>query len=37
MNLLQIDWQMVLSHATHLIFAYILALPIGWDREHSKR
>ena len=37
MNLLQSDWQMVLSHANHLIFAYILALPIGWARDHSKR
>ena len=37
MNLIQIDWQLVFNHATHLIFAYLLALPIGWDREHSKR
>ena len=37
MNLPQIDWQLVLNHASHLIFAYLLALPIGWDRKHSKR
>ena len=37
MDLPQIDWQLVLSHASHLIFAYLLALPIGWDREQSKR
>ena len=37
MEILQIDWQLVFNHATHLIFAYLLALPIGWDREHSKR
>ena len=37
MEILQIDWQMVFNPATHLIFAYLLALPIGWDREHSKR
>ena len=37
MDLLQIDWQTVLYHATQLIFAYALALPIGWDREVSRR
>ena len=37
MDLFQIDWQLVFNHATHLFFAYLLALPIGWDREHSKR
>lgn len=37
MNFLQIDWQVVFNHATHLFIAYFLALPIGWDREHSKR
>ena len=37
MDFLQIDWQVALHHATHLILAYILALPIGWDRELSRR
>ena len=37
MTLPQIEWHLVINHATHLIFAYILALPIGWDREKSKR
>lgn len=30
-----IDWLRVGSHLTHLLFAYLLALPIGWDREQS--
>ena len=25
------------DHSTHLVLAYLLALPIGWDREHSNR
>ncbi|WP_372682304.1 MgtC/SapB family protein [Desulfosarcina sp.] len=37
MDLFQIDWGIALNHAAHLLLAYILALPIGWDREHSKR
>jgi putative Mg2+ transporter-C (MgtC) family protein len=32
-----IDWYRVLSHLYHLAAAYLLALPIGWDREQSKR
>jgi putative Mg2+ transporter-C (MgtC) family protein len=27
----------VLPHAAALAFAYVLALPIGWDREHNER
>ena len=37
MNFIQIDWQLIINHASHLIIAYLLALPIGWDRERSKR
>ena len=37
MNLFQIDWSLVVNHASYLIVAYVLALPIGWDREQSKR
>jgi hypothetical protein len=36
-NLIQIEWPLALSHVTHLLMAYVLALPIGWDREHSNR
>lgn len=38
MNLIpDLDWQVVLLHVRDLLFAYILALPIGWDRERSER
>lgn len=37
MGLFEVDWDLVVSHSTHLILAYALALPIGWDREHSNR
>jgi len=34
---IDINWARILSHLYHLAIAYILALPIGWDRETSKR
>jgi putative Mg2+ transporter-C (MgtC) family protein len=34
---LDIDWARILDHLYHLAIAYILALPIGWDRETSRR
>lgn len=38
MNLIpDLDWHVVLLHVRDLLFAYILALPIGWDRERSER
>jgi putative Mg2+ transporter-C (MgtC) family protein len=37
MEIFQINWQLAWEHALHLILAYMLALPIGWDRELSKR
>jgi putative Mg2+ transporter-C (MgtC) family protein len=37
MALYEFDWDLIGNHAAHLIIAYLLALPIGWDREHSKR
>lgn len=37
MEILQIDWRLVIDHFVHLILAYFLTLPIGWDRELSKR
>jgi putative Mg2+ transporter-C (MgtC) family protein len=36
-QILNINWNLVLSHLIHLAVAYVLALPIGWDREQSKR
>ncbi|MFZ0612751.1 MAG: MgtC/SapB family protein [Desulfobacterales bacterium] len=35
--LLQINWSLILDHSWHLIVAYVLALPIGLDRELSQR
>jgi putative Mg2+ transporter-C (MgtC) family protein len=37
MELLQIDWQLVWYHSYHLLAAFVLALPLGWDREKSNR
>lgn len=31
------EWQLVANHAIQLLFAYLLALPIGWEREQSRR
>lgn len=32
-----LDWSVVVLHIRDLMFAYLLALPIGWDREKSER
>lgn len=32
-----LDWGIVLLHIRDLLFAYVLALPIGWNREKSER
>lgn len=31
------DWDIVVFHVRDLLYAYILALPIGWDREKNER
>jgi putative Mg2+ transporter-C (MgtC) family protein len=31
--MLDIDWGLILSHTVHLGIAYLLVLPIGWERE----
>lgn len=36
-DIFHLDWRLVTYHFLHLIFAYLLALPIGWEREQSKR
>ncbi len=36
LNSLGIDLQ-IIPHLTALLFAYLLALPIGWDREKNER
>lgn len=30
-----LDWHQIWSHFYHLIIAFILAVPLGWDREHG--
>ncbi len=37
MDFLQIDWNLIWFHTYHLLAAFILALPLGWDRERSQR
>jgi putative Mg2+ transporter-C (MgtC) family protein len=34
---LDIDWQTVLTSLSQLGVAYLLALPVAWDREHEAR
>jgi putative Mg2+ transporter-C (MgtC) family protein len=36
-QIINIDWWQVLDHLWHLIFAFALAIPIGLDREQSRR
>lgn len=36
-QLTQIDWWQVWYHLWHLLIAYALAIPIGWDRQKSQR
>lgn len=33
----QLDWNVLLEHLVLLLVAYVLALPIGWNRERSVR
>ena len=34
-NLLEIDWSSVVSNLLHLLIAYVLVLPVGWNRERG--
>jgi len=36
-HFLQIDWMTMVTHLYRLGIAYLLAIPIGWDREQSRR
>jgi putative Mg2+ transporter-C (MgtC) family protein len=31
-----LDWGLILAHLGRLVLAYLLALPLGWDRERSR-
>ena len=35
--MIDIDWPQVADHSARLVVAYMLALPIGWERELSER
>ncbi|MEZ4281708.1 MAG: MgtC/SapB family protein [Myxococcota bacterium] len=35
--LAEISWRVVLDNLAHLGIAFIVALPLGWDRERSER
>lgn len=38
MNLVpDLEWSVVALHIRDLLYAYLLALPIGWDREKRER
>jgi putative Mg2+ transporter-C (MgtC) family protein len=34
-QLLELDWKVVISNLVHVLVAYLIALPIGWDRERT--
>jgi putative Mg2+ transporter-C (MgtC) family protein len=36
-SLFDIDFALVVNHSVHLVVAYVLALPLGWNREQSDR
>jgi putative Mg2+ transporter-C (MgtC) family protein len=33
----ELDWNVVVLHVRDLLIAFVLALPIGWDREKQER
>jgi putative Mg2+ transporter-C (MgtC) family protein len=35
--LFEIEWQSILTSLSQLGIAYLLALPVAWDREHEAR
>jgi putative Mg2+ transporter-C (MgtC) family protein len=37
MGILSLDWQQVLISLYQIGIAYLLALPVAWDREHEAR
>ncbi len=34
-TLLRLDWQQILWHLYHLLIAFVLAFPLGWNREQE--
>ena len=37
MNIPDVDWTRILSHLISVTAAYLLALPVAWDREKEAR
>ena len=37
MNIIDIDWTKILTHLMNVVIAYLLALPVAWDREKEAR
>lgn len=37
MNSISIEWTKILTHLMIVIIAYVLALPVAWDREKEAR
>ncbi len=37
MDMTELNWQLIGFHILHLLAAFVLALPLGWDREKSDR
>ena len=37
LQMIDMDWVLVAEHLTRLLIAYLLALPVGWERELSER
>ena len=31
------DWELLQAHLVRMLVAYVLALPVGWDREQRER
>lgn len=34
-QLFNLEWDVVLSNLVHILVAYLIALPIGWERERN--
>jgi putative Mg2+ transporter-C (MgtC) family protein len=35
--MIELEWRLILTTLTQLGTAYVLALPVAWDREHEAR
>lgn len=37
LSLFDIEWQTLVVTLLHLLIAFLLGVPLGWEREHSER